>query len=326
MEKQTKRWIAAGTLTAGAVTAGVVAHEVTKYLMAMALDRQKPRSIVNSEKARQKIRGTDYQQQFLEDLEVCAENLKAQPTQRVEIQSRDGLCLVGHLRTCPHPKRLVVAMHGWRSSWDQDFGMIADFLYRSGCTVLYAEQRGQNDSGGDHMGFGMLERFDCADWANWMHDNVSSTMPMYLIGISMGASTVLMATGLPLPQNVKGVAADCGYTSPKAIWKHITEDNLHMSYGFHRLDIEELCRRKIQMGPSDYTTIEALEQNTIPVLLIHGTDDSFVPVEMTYENYKACRGPRKLLIVPGADHGMSYYVDRENYEKAILDFTQACER
>ena len=248
MEKQTKGLIAAGALLATTAAAGAAAHVMTKYLMDMALDRHKPKSLLGSERTRQKIRGTDYQQQFLEDLETASRELKQKPTQRVEIQSRDGIRLVGHIRTCPHARRIVLAMHGWRSSWDQDFGMIADFLYRSGCTVLYAEQRGQNDSGGDYMGFGMLERYDCADWAAWMAENLSDTLPMYLIGISMGASTVLMASGLPLPANVKGIAADCGYTSAKEIWKHITNDNLHLSYRFHQYDIAELCRKKNSAG------------------------------------------------------------------------------
>jgi fermentation-respiration switch protein FrsA (DUF1100 family) len=56
------------------------------------------------------------------------------------------------------------------------------------------------------------------------------------------------------------------------------------------------------------------------VLLIHGSDDRFVPVEMTYENYKACSGPKHLLIVPGADHGMSYYKDPISYEQALKHF------
>ena len=325
MEKQTKGLIAAGTLLATTAAAGAAAHVMTKYLMDMALDRHKPKSLMGSERARRKIRGTDYQQQFLLDVEEASQALLEKPTQRVEIQSRDGIRLVGHIRSCPHPKHLVLAMHGWRSSWDQDFGLIADFLYDSDCTVLYAEQRGQNDSGGDYMGFGMLERYDCADWARWMAENISETMPLYLIGISMGAATVLMASGLELPESVRGIAADCGYTSPKEIWKHITNDNLHLSYGFHQRDIAELCRKKIQLGPSDCTTVEALQKNQIPVLLIHGTDDSFVPVEMTYENYKACAGPKKLLIVPGADHGMSYYVNRELYEKTVREFLRECE-
>ena len=79
------------------------------------------------------------------------------------------------------------------------------------------------------------------------------------------------------------------------------------------------------MGPEDYSTTEALQNTKIPVMLVHGTDDTFVPVEMTYENYKACASPKKLLIVPGADHGMSYYAAKDEYEKAALEFWQMCE-
>ena len=91
------------------------------------------------------------------------------------------------------------------------------------------------------------------------------------------------------------------------------------------MTLRSFAAKKIQLDPSDCTTVDALKKNKIPVLLIHGTDDTFVPVEMTYENYKACAGPKKLLVVPGADHGMSYYVDRENYEKVIREFLHSCE-
>lgn len=326
MEKSTKAFIGVGSVMAVTAAAGAAAHVMTKYLMDMALDRQKPKSLLKGDKAREKIRGTAYQEAFLEDCAACAEKLKNTHTERLEISSRDGLMLVGHLKSVENPKRIILAMHGWRSSWDQDFGMIADFWEKSGCTVLYAEQRGQNDSEGDYMGFGMLERYDCADWAKWIHDHISGDLPIYLAGVSMGASTVLMASCLDLPENVKGIAADCGYTSPMEIWKHITQDNLHLSYGLHQYDIEELCRKKIQLGPSDCTTVEALRRSHLPVMLVHGTDDSFVPVEMTYENYKACQGPRKLLIVPGADHGMSYYVAKDEYERNALEFFRDCEK
>ena len=68
--------------------------------------------------------------------------------------------------------------------------------------------------------------------------------------------------------------------------------------------------------------MEALKNTTIPVLFIHGSDDHFVPIEMTYENYKACASEKRLLVVPGAEHAMSYIVDKEKYEDAICRFWQ----
>jgi len=76
------------------------------------------------------------------------------------------------------------------------------------------------------------------------------------------------------------------------------------------------------MKAKETTTMEALKNTTIPVLFIHGSDDHFVPIEMTYENYKACASEKRLLVVPGAGHAMSYIVDKEKYEDAIRRFWQ----
>ena len=84
--------------------------------------------------------------------------------------------------------------------------------------------------------------------------------------------------------------------------------------------IDDLCRQRIKYSSDDYSTLDALKDNTRPVLFVHGADDTFVPVTMTYENYKVCHAPKELLIVPGADHGMSYYISKDEYEKSITDF------
>ena len=68
---------------------------------------------------------------------------------------------------------------------------------------------------------------------------------------------------------------------------------------------------------------ETIQASYIAVrYMIHGADDHFVPLKMTYENYNACASPKKLFLVPGADHGMSYFVDKEGYEMMVKDFWQ----
>ena len=318
MKNNTKKaLIWTGVITAGIAAASAVSHKITKSLVTFALDRKEPKSI---SRAKRKVSGSSDAGEFFAEVEKAAKKLEASECEKVEITSRDGTLLTGHWHFCDNARRTIIAMHGWRSSWTQDFGIIADFWHESGCNVLYAEQRGQNNSGGDYMGFGLLERYDCLDWIEWVNGRCRNKLPVYLAGVSMGAATVLMAAGLDLPQNVHGIAADCGFTSAHDIWKHVANNNLHISYGLHSSAADELCRRKIQIGTNDYTTLDAMRKCTVPVLFIHGTDDRFVPVTMTYENYKACAAPKRLLIVPGADHGMSYLVDRENYEAAVKSF------
>lgn len=318
MKDSSKKLLKVGGIAATtASVASLSAYVTTKFLVKVALDREEPKAM---QKAGKLISGSQGDNEFLNEVHSAAERLAEQENETVEIISHDGITLVGHFIPCSNAKRIIIAMHGWRSSWTSDFGTIADFWQKNGCSVLYAEQRGQNNSGGDYMGFGLIERYDVLDWINWVNDRFGTDMPIYLAGVSMGATTVLMAAGLELPENVRGIAGDCGFTSPHAIWKHVANNNLHLPYKLRSVVADSLFKKKLQMRTDEYSTVDALRNSSVPVLLIHGTDDHFVPIEMTYENYKACAGPKQLFIVPGADHGMSHFIDKDGYEAIVKEF------
>lgn len=323
MNHFTKKVIAASALTLGAVTAaGAASYAATGKLVSIAMDRPLPKA---SPRAKKRLSGTELPPLLREGRAVLARKLEQRELEAVRICAADGTWLSGHWYSAENPKRVVVAMHGWRSSWSADFGILADFWIARGCSILFAEQRGHSHSGGQYIGFGLLERSDCLDWVNWVNTRTQN-LPIYLWGVSMGASTVLMASDLVLPDNVAGIIADCGYTSPQAIWEHIARHNLGIPYGRLQSTLaSRLCRRKIQVGIDAYACPRALKRCRVPVLLIHGAADRFVPVEMTYENYEACAAPKKLFIVPGAGHGMSYVKDPTGYRNTVTAFWRDCE-
>ncbi len=323
MEKNNKNLknilIASGVAAATALAVGAVQRFIAKSLMDIAVDRKEPKAMT---KGKEKIMGSG---ELLAIMDTVMESKKAFEEKEhkvVEIESHDGLRLVGHWFPCEGAKRVLVAMHGWRSSWSQDFGLISDFWHDSGCSVLYAEQRGQGESEGEYMGFGLLERHDCLRWVNWVCENTDESLPVYLCGLSMGATTVLMTTGFDLPERVHGAMADCAFVSPHAIWKHVVQDNLHLPYRMYHNTAGDIYKKKLKIDAEEYSCTEALKNCKVPVVFIHGTDDQFVPVTQTYENYKACASEKRIVIVPGADHGLSYLVDRKTYEKASLEFWQ----
>lgn len=317
MKKRTKQVLIGSGITAAAMMlAESVRLGAARYLVGIALDRKVPPHPVAAE---QRLMRRYANKEVLERIRQAGCSLASQPHETVEIQSRDGVRLVGHWMPVKCPKRIMIAMHGWRSSWDNDFGMVWDFLRENDCSVLYTEQRGQGGSGGACMGFGLMERYDCLDWINYINTRTGGKQPVYLCGISMGASTVLMAGGLALPPNVKGILADCGYTSAVDIWKHVAKQT-HISYGICGGPAGRLARKKLSVAMDCDSCPQALARCHVPVLFIHGTDDRFVPVEMTFENYKACTSPKRLLVVPGAEHGMSYLVDPAGYQTAVKAF------
>ncbi|HIT34764.1 MAG TPA: alpha/beta hydrolase [Candidatus Faecousia intestinigallinarum] len=310
--------IAAGTLSLYSV-----AHQrFTEKMAKIAMDRDP----APMRWGKVRISGSAELESRSQLLHQAAQRLESRNCEIVVIQGKDGVRLVGHWRGSECPERVIIAMHGWRSSWSQDFGCIADFWHSHHCAVLYAEQRGQNNSGGACISFGLLERYDCLAWANWAGERTGGRLPIYLAGTSMGATTVLMAADLGLPPCVCGIAADSAFTSPPAIWKYVSENNLHIPYAPYRAGVARQCRRRTGMAADAASTTQALAHCRVPVFLIHGADDRFVPVEMCYENYKACPGSKRLLIVPGADHCMSYLLERETYEQMTKEFWERCER
>ena len=317
MNKRAKSMlIGSGVVAAMMALAESTRHSLADYLVRVALDREIPPHPIRAER---RLTASCVDEAMLSQVRQARKYLAAQPNEIVEIHGRDGTRLVGHWIPAEHPKRVVVAMHGWRSAWDNDFGMVADFFRQNDCSTLYAEQRGQGGSGGEYIGFGLTERYDCLDWVDWVNEKTGEGLPIYLCGISMGASTVLMAGGLPLPDNVRGILADCGYTSAVDIWKHVAK-NLHLSYGICGGPAGRIAKKRLCMDMDSESCPQALTRCHVPVLFVHGTDDKFVPIEMTYENFKACAGPKRLFVVPGAEHGMSYLVDPKGYEATVKAF------
>lgn len=138
-------------------------HLLTKKMMQLAMDRVAPQDRSN---VKMRVSGSPEMIETAEIVKKAAGQLEKSGCDVVEITAHDGISLIGHWCPCEEPKRTIVAMHGWRSSWSHDFGLIADFWRNNHCSVLYAEQRGQNNSGGDHMSLGLLERYDCLAWTN----------------------------------------------------------------------------------------------------------------------------------------------------------------
>lgn len=247
------------------------------------------------------------------------DDLLARPYETVTITSRDGLRLAGKYYAGNPGAPLMLFFHGYRSTEARDGSGGFQLCLHRGFSVLMADQRGHGDSEGDAITFGIRERYDCLDWANAAVEKFGPETKILLLGVSMGAATVLMAADLPLPPQVKGIIADCGYDSPEDIlratmrrWHYPQFPTWQLVWLgaklFGHLDVRE-C-----------STLESMKHARVPVLLIHGEADNVVPCEMATALRNACAAPVTLLTVPGAGHGMSCYTDPEAYEKALDDF------
>lgn len=268
---------------------------------------------------RDSYRGTSWDKYYDEIMEGIRW-IESRERERVEILSDDGLRLVGRLTVNPGAKGIVLMFHGYRTHPEIDFSASSHVYYNAGNHILHIDQRASGESEGKYIGFGVLESRDCKRWCEYAVQRFGEDIKIYIAGLSMGASTVLMAAGRGLPENVCGIVADSAFSSPA----EIIQKKIHQSYKIRgRLltrAIGVYAKILARYSLWEMSIPEIMEKNRIPVFFIHGKADSLVPVEMTEKAIAACRAPEQVLLVDGAEHGTGYLVDNENYRKMLAEF------
>ena len=250
---------------------------------------------------------------FKEQLSKWREETATIPHTDVEITSYDGLRLRGTFYEFAPTAPVELLMHGYRGNAERDLCGAVQRCFALGHSALIVDQRGHGNSEGRVITFGVREYKDCLSWVEFLGDR-----RVILGGISMGAATVLIAAGKPLPPNVVGILADCGYTSPEAIIKKvIREMHLPATLGYFFVRLGAILFG--HFDPNSESPINSLKSCTLPVVFLHGECDGFVPCEMSREMASLCPHA-KLITFPDADHGMSYLADGARYIEELKVF------
>lgn len=255
--------------------------------------------------------------------QLCRE-MSEQPFEQVTITSADGLKLYGRYYHRSDTGPVHILFHGYRGSGIRDFCAIDRVCSHMNVNTLVVDQRAHGNSEGKTMTFGILERHDCLRWAEYAAARFGNDRKIFLSGVSMGAATVLMAASLPLPENVSGIIADCPYSAPGAIIRKVISD-MHapaaLIYPFVVLGAFIFGGFSLW----EESPLHAVSNTRIPILLIHGIEDKFVPSQMSNYIYERCGGERYIELFPGAGHGGCCATDPKRYEKILRSFTGNCE-
>ncbi len=239
--------------------------------------------------------------------------------ERIRIKSSDGIDLSARYYHNSDASPLAICCHGYRSTSVRDFCGGAKMLFEHGLNVLLIDQRSHGQSGGSTITFGIKERYDCLDWINYSIGRFGNDMKIMLYGLSMGGTTVLMACGLALPKNVVSVLADCPYSSPGDIIKKVMKNDMKLPLVLYpAIYLGALIFGRFRLNET--TACESVKNSTIPIVIIHGEADSFVPCEMSEQIYESNKKMITRYTFPNADHGLSYITDTERYRIAVDAF------
>ena len=257
--------------------------------------------------------------EFAESIPRALQWLQDHNAQEVRTKSFDGLLLRGKWVPAENPKATIILFHGYHTHYIHDFAGIFSLYHSIGLNLLLVRQRSHGESGGKYITFGVRERKDVRSWVDF-HNRTHGMDNVFLGGMSMGASTLQFAAGEEFPHNVRGITADCGFSSPAEILAHIIRRDFHLPPKLV-LPLMEVWAR-ILGGFSFYEcdSRETLSRSKTPILFIHGKADDFVPSCMSEFGFAACASEKELLLVDDAGHGRSYLYEPERLRNALTDF------
>lgn len=245
--------------------------------------------------------------------------LKKVNTEEATIVSEDGLKLWGKLYFQDEESdKWVIIAHGYTSS-HEDVQPIALNFYNQGYNVLTPDMRAHGNSEGKYIGMGWLDRKDMLLWIDYVL-SLDSNSQIVLYGESMGGATVMMTSGEDLPNNVKAIVEDCGYTSVQEMFEAQLYERFKLK-SFPILNVAELVTNiRAKYNFHEASALEQVKKSTTPILFTHGGNDTYVPTEMLYRLYEAANCEKDILVIDGAGHGSAPDVDPTTYYDKVFNF------
>ena len=237
----------------------------------------------------------------------------------INIQSNDKLQLfASEFKLSNESNKWIILVHGYTSEQSSIYD-IARHYSDKGYNVLTPDLRAHGLSEGKYVGMGWLDRNDLLLWIDYLLKNYRNS-EIILHGVSMGAATVMMASGENLPTNVKLIVEDCGYTS---VWD-IFSFKLKLRFNLSTFPVLNAASfiTNVRAGYNykEASSIDQIKKSVTPILFIHGNADEFVPVNMAYKLYDNANINKELIIVDGAGHAESRLADEELYYESIFSF------
>ncbi len=257
---------------------------------------------------------------YKEQFEIGFKYIDSYESKRVFTKSHDNLKLAGKYFD-NNSDSTIILFHGYRSNGRFDFACAVKYYIDIGHNVLIVDQRASGESEGKLITYGIKERHDVVKWAEFVNRHYAPKN-IFLSGISMGASTVMMASNLNLPDNVRGIIADCGFTSASEIIKKVARESFKINATLILPLLNMGCKMLGKFSLDEIDTITALSQSNIPIFFIHGKCDGFVPCQMTERSYQAAKAEKYICLVENADHGVSFLKDTKNVQKRIAEFVK----
>lgn len=213
----------------------------------------------------------------------------------------------------------VIIAHGYKGN-GETMSSYARMFHELGYNVLLPDNRAHGRSAGKYITFGWLDRLDYLNWIHTVIEQNGRNSRIILFGVSMGGATVEMVSGEALPEQVRAIIADCGYSNIGDELSYLLKRIFHLpKYPFVPA-VNLINHRRQGFDLRNVSSVDQLKKNTRPIFFIHGEKDVYVPANMLNENFAATSAPKEKWLVPNATHAESFWINQVEYKEQIRNF------
>lgn len=239
--------------------------------------------------------------------------------ERWELTSFDGLKLIADVgMQKEYSNKWVIAVHGYTSDKAETAKTTYEF-YHNGYNIMTPDLRAHGESEGEWITMGYYDSVDLLDWIDKIIE-LDADAEIILHGVSMGGTTVMVASGHDLPDNVKVIIEESGFSSAWSQFEYILNRFFELDAYPYLYASDIVAQEWADYSFYEASAVKQVAKSTTPILFIHGGSDTFVLTECVNEVYEAANCEKDLLVIPPAGHGMAAMGDYEGYWNKVWEF------
>lgn len=261
------------------------------------------RRFLQSEKADDIMKAPLSSQSHLQWLEAKGESVRVDETGEVAVSVKNN--------STSHSYMLL--FHPFTEK-PEDMANYAYHFYELGFNLVIPDYIGETTS------MGISEKDSVLNWVNYISE-MDSSSKIFIFGVGLGGTAVLLSTESTLPENVKGIISDSAYCDINEVFS----ENIDAFYGipeFPTIYLASLYTKVTRGWSFSQIDVKSVVRNSeVPILYIHGTEDSVVPVGQSNELYEVTRAEgTDHFTIHGAEHAQALNTDSEKYWREVNEF------
>lgn len=194
-------------------------------------------------------------------------------------------------------------------------------LAQRGYRVALVDLRGHGESTGEYLTYGLIESRDTIQVIEALESADLLEPPVILLGASYGAATALMAAAQS--KDIAAVVAFAPFTDAASSIEHLARTMFpFLSKTISRDRMADAIDRASAISDENIRrarAIDVVDRVDVPLLLVHGLEDTWVPPRNSFELYRAACRSADLMVIPGAGH-MDLPMRYDEFSERVFDW------